>query len=73
MSADAVQTLAALRLYFPVASKASARRFWHKLLAPNWRSIFFPWRRNQTLKRRHYIMSPPVIFPENDYLTIILS
>jgi hypothetical protein len=27
MSADAVQTLAALRLYFPVASKASARRF----------------------------------------------
>ena len=29
MSADAVQTLAALRLYFPVASKASARRFWH--------------------------------------------
>lgn len=32
MSADAVQTLAALRLYFPVASKASARRFWHRLL-----------------------------------------
>ncbi|HBY9717245.1 TPA: DUF190 domain-containing protein [Klebsiella aerogenes] len=34
MSADAGQTLAALRLYFPVASKASARRFWHRLLAP---------------------------------------
>ena len=34
MSADAAQTLAALRLYFPVASKAHARRFWHRLLAP---------------------------------------
>ena len=35
MSADAVQTLAALRLYFPVASNASSRRFLHKLIAPH--------------------------------------
>lgn len=34
MRTDAAQTLVALRLYFSVASKARARRFWHRLLAP---------------------------------------
>lgn len=34
MSQQINQTISALRLYFPVSSKANVRRFWHHLSAP---------------------------------------
>ncbi|UKE67883.1 hypothetical protein K8O61_10020 [Xanthomonas cerealis pv. cerealis] len=34
MSAGSQQPIAALRLYFPISSKAGATRLWHRLAAP---------------------------------------
>lgn len=34
MKTDTSQTIAALRLYFPTATRAAATRFWHHLSAP---------------------------------------
>jgi hypothetical protein len=73
MSKDAAQPLAALRLYFPVASRISVRRFWHRLLAPQLAQHLLSVAKKSTLKRRHYIMSPQVIFQANDYLIITQS